>query len=347
MKAIKTFSILFFGTILLELSLSVACADNDASLSDVTISSPNSPVAFGATLQASASASATDPSDTASELTITNRIWVWSATGGSSSVCIPTNGNGGTTWYWTNAPAGNDSATITASVTFQGTNICGGYSTNVTASNTVAATVVQVTFTLTNSQHIGISKNNHDRTKHFSATVTPSAEAANITLTASSGLSLSNVQNPGTGTINFDLVGVTESGAASAWVKATHSAGFSFTNTVTVIVPKAIGTPLPTFNGVVNGVNVLLNSSTSPAAATIPPPNVVLATLYTTPLSVPVVDQLGFGCGDLYSGAAITEGGVTLNQTLTSSSTYTDPVGPISCAGVITTIGSAQAQIGL
>ncbi len=230
---------------------------------------------------------------------------------------------------------------ITATVTFKGTNMYGFYSTNVSCSNTFPATVVNVTFSC--PQRIGITKNNHDRTKHCSASVTPSAEAANITLSASSSLSLSNVQNPGTGTINFDLVGTSSTALGGALVIATHSAGFSFTNTLSVIIPAAVGVPHPQFNGNVAGVNFVATSSSSPPVVGIPAPNnAQLVTLYQTTQSIPVVDQFGTPCGDIYDGSTITEqGGIAINQTL-SGSAYNDPVGPLM-PGEATTSNSQDA----
>lgn len=141
----KLLSVFLFGAILWASALSVARADNPASISDMTISALNSPVSYGTTLQATASATATPPVDTVSELTITNTIWLWTATGDTNSVCIETNSENSTDWYWTNAPGGDNTVTITASVTYKCTNMYGPTNISVSCSNTFTVTVIQLT----------------------------------------------------------------------------------------------------------------------------------------------------------------------------------------------------------
>jgi hypothetical protein len=100
------------------------------------------------------------------------------------------------------------------------------------------------------------------------------------------------------------------------------------TNSVTVVIPSKIGTPHPTFNGTVTGVNFIASRTSTPALPDVPQGKVELLTLYTRTLNVPVVDKWGNSIGDLYAGAVITENDVDIGVTLTSTSTYPDIVGP-------------------
>jgi hypothetical protein len=100
---------------------------------------------------------------------------------------------------------------------------------------------------------------------------------------------------------------------------------------LTVIVPAQIATPYPQPSQTVTGTNLAISACTSPVVLGIGT-NVDLFTDYSIHMTITVWDQFMTSVGDLYAGAAISEtsGGTVypINQTLTSSSTYTDPFGP-------------------
>lgn len=77
--------------------------------------------------------------------------------------------------------------------------------------------------------------------------------------------------------------------------------------------------------------NRVLTTSTSPPAQGAGPGEVELATIYARFLTIKVIDQFNDLIGDIYVGAEVTEtlgaSNVSINQYLTSSSTYSDPVG--------------------
>jgi Bacterial Ig-like domain (group 2) len=194
-------------------------------------------------------------------------------------------------------------------------------------------TVIKITFQKANGAslpsplRVGITANNHDRKQQLRAMVEPAAEAANITLSVSAKLQISDVSNS-SGTINFKVVGITKSASqGDATITATHNAGTTSTHSVSVVVPSKVGTPHETFSGNVTGVN-LVGSPTSIPPIDSPPGRVELLTMFIRTLTILVLDQFDSPVGDLYAGANITEfGGTPINVTLSSSSTYPDVVG--------------------
>jgi hypothetical protein len=94
---------------------------------------------------------------------------------------------------------------------------------------------------------------------------------------------------------------------------------------------EAFATPYPQPSQTVTGTNLAISACTSPVVLGIGT-NVDLFTDYSIHMTITVWDQFMTSVGDLYAGAAISEtsGGTVypINQTLTSSSTYTDPFGP-------------------
>lgn len=113
----------------------------------VTATSPApNPVCLGSVVMASFSGSATNPTDSACEITITNRIWNWTAVDDANHTIAP-NQNGGTsaTFSWTPGSCGtNKTLAATATVTFQGTNCHGAFSTNYSGSTSARVTAVQL-----------------------------------------------------------------------------------------------------------------------------------------------------------------------------------------------------------
>ncbi|MFW5882143.1 MAG: PA14 domain-containing protein [Planctomycetota bacterium] len=190
--------------------------------------------------------------------------------------------------------------------------------------------VVQVTPAMGDPHRVGISVGANNRTQARTAAVLPAGEAANVTPSAQDGKVTVAPKAAAGGNVSFDIVGKTKSAAqGDTGVTFTHSlAGLCASAPVSVIVPAAIATPHPTFGpATVAPQNALLNSSTRPAQPAVTPPDVHRAIVVTTDLLVTVHDQFGLDCGDIYSGASITEAGDDINVTLDANSQYSDRVG--------------------
>jgi len=101
---------------------------------------------------------------------------------------------------------------------------------------------------------------------------------------------------------------------------------------VIVIIPAAIHRPCPQYEGVVEGINLVTDSTTSPSTHGLPPGYVrVLLGYYHTVLTITVDDQFGNVLHPIYAGAQVTEsGGLPINQVISPSGTYSDPVGVIN-----------------
>jgi hypothetical protein len=235
----------------------------------------------------------------------------------------------------------------------------------------VTAAVIQVTFSMSNYQRIGITANGHNRAQSFTATVTPSTETNNIfykwgdfpvTVTQNRGKVVPSLiidgytrtlraTNQGNGVITFSLVGAVASKTNGDALFVAEHLGFTSgthwdkwpvgVSSNTVIVPASVRNPHPlSFNPV--GMNVAASpQSVPPFWGPIPAPyDTILQTIYVSNIVVPVVDQFTNACGDLYDGALITENFASIGQTL-SNSTYSDPIGPLYNAP----LGWAPAQI--
>jgi hypothetical protein len=189
---------------------------------------------------------------------------------------------------------------------------------------------------------VGITAGGHNRTQHLQVLVKPDSEAANVTLTGTAALSVTNVTTTGN-KIKFDLVGVTKSTArGDATVTATHTSGAKVDQAVSVVVPAKVATPHDTAGGGLVSRNQVLDATTSPAFAG-PAGSVLLASVYIKFLTITVQDQFGDPVGDLYQGATVSEnGGTSINQPLSAASTYQDPVGVFASGGVVAA-GSAAA----
>lgn len=102
---------------------------------------------------------------------------------------------------------------------------------------------------------------------------------------------------------------------------------------VVVIVPYSIKSVIPDpISIVVAGKNLAVNSETSPAYAGIEGQNVpvgqkALRTYYQIIQTVQVVDQFGKPLDDTYKNSPVIESIGNINQPLSSSGTYQDPVG--------------------
>jgi hypothetical protein len=206
-----------------------------------------------------------------------------------------------------------------------------------TAEASDSMTVLQITLqkgdgsSLPSPLRVGVTANNHDRKQQLRAVVDPATEAANVTISVSSKLTSSDVSTSN-GVITFKVVGTMESESeGDQTITATHNTGMKTTNSVTVAIPKQIGTPHPTFNGTVTGVNFKASRTSVPPYPEVPEGKVQLLTIYGTTLNVLVWDKWMHPIGDLYSGANIVEiiGPLELDigVTLTSSSAYPDRVG--------------------
>jgi hypothetical protein len=190
----------------------------------------------------------------------------------------------------------------------------------------------------------------HDRNKHLRAVVTPASEAANVIIKVSSKLQLSNVAHP-SGAVTFDVVGTSASASHSdALISARYSGTTVATAAVEVIVPHNVSA---THDTVGNGLvieNRALDASTSPAILFLLPGQVQLSTIYVRFLNVTVCDQFGGLIGELYQGAEVSEfvsrdGQFhSINQFLTSVSTYSDPEGAFVTATIVAAGSNAANQ---
>jgi len=219
-------------------------------------------------------------------------------------------------------------------------------------------TAVQVMFqksdgsALPNPLQVGITATTlsgqvHNRKQHLRLVVTPSSEAANVSIDVSSKLQKSNVSRSG-GIVTFDVAGTSKSTSHSdSTITARHMGNSVGTAAVEVIVPNNVSATHDTVGGGLVIANRALDKTTSPAIIDVPLGQVELSTVYARFLTITVCDQFGGLIGNLYQGAEISEnsplGIVSINQFLTSSSTYSDPVGTREiCCNV--TAGSATAQ---
>jgi hypothetical protein len=203
---------------------------------------------------------------------------------------------------------------------------------------TMRATNTQVTFyMLTNYQRIGInSKTITNRNQGFYIKVTPTNETEHIRLTVeldhtyTGQASLSQVTtNDGNGKLSSSVVGLRPSKQpgdvrVSAKYRVFEGNTMVFDHEITsisttVIVPSAIATNRPhplQFNNP-TGKNVAASPVSVPPYYDFIPngSNAMLQTSYAMNVTVPVVDQFGNPCGDLYGGSSITENGKAIYQT--------------------------------
>ena len=169
----------------------------------VTATSPApNPVCLGSVVMASFSGSATNPTDSACEITITNRIWNWTAVDDANHTIAP-NQNGGTsaTFSWTPGSCGtNKTLAATATVTFQGTNCHGAFSTNYSGSTSARVTAVQLqSISVSGATQIGTTTNwatmkttNASDYVIITANLCPNDTNAATLLTWSGGLAVTN-----------------------------------------------------------------------------------------------------------------------------------------------------------
>jgi len=186
----------------------------------------------------------------------------------------------------------------------------------------------------------------HNRTQHLKATVNPANQVGNVTVGATSKISLSNVHSA-SGVITFDVVGATESSTSGdSSITATSQGMTLVTKPVSVVVPSKVATPHDTTGEYVKA-NRVTDATTSPSYNGLPSGKVALQTIYARFLTITVKDQFNALIGDIYEGAEITEtlgaSNVSINQTLTSSSTYSDPVGEGIVWGIVDA-GSTTAK---
>lgn len=202
-------------------------------------------------------------------------------------------------------------------------------------------TVVSVTFQRSNGAalpsplRLGISSVNLDgttqnRTQQLRAVVTPAAQASSITIAGNKVQVSSPSADATTGIITFGAVGIAPSvqqgdGSITAKVGSTVIRS----HPVTVVVPSKL-----THNagGSLVIQNKAMNVTTTPPAIDVPSTQMQLNTIYYKPFTVTVKDKWDVHVGDVYAGAEVTEvvGNIqeaSINFPLTSSGTFTDPVG--------------------
>jgi hypothetical protein len=176
----------------------------------------------------------------------------------------------------------------------------------------------------------------HDRTQHLRLLVEPSNYVSSITITPSSKVQVSNISASGSFK-TFDAVGLTKSSSkGDSNIKAKHNGKTLATLSVSVVVPAKVATPHDTAGGGPFIANMVLDATTSPAIIGLGTGQVRLATYYARYLTITVKDQFNPGdpVGDIYPDAEVSELATdgsyhSINQPLTASSTYSDPVGAL------------------
>lgn len=194
---------------------------------------------------------------------------------------------------------------------------------------------------MANPERVGITAAGNDRARNYDLTITPAAEANNVAVTHSQNLMVIQGATTVAGnvaTIPLQVVGAVASVAAGdGWIRAVH--GLSQANVqrpFSVVIPAQIGTPHPQQPGIqATGTNQVLTAASVPPAQGLADGDVMLATVYTTPLTIIVWDQFQQLIGDIYVGATITEfNQLPMNVALAADSTYVDTVGfPIPRSG--------------
>lgn len=178
-------------------------------------------------------------------------------------------------------------------------------------------------------------------------TVTPKRLAANVDLriAGEDRATVVDIQrNPVAGTVTFRVKGKSATPAdkkeGDTTVEAVVGGRVLATTKVVVVIPKAIATPHPTFDGEVNGVNLVISANSKPPATAagmqnLFPGNVAIATAYLKTLTLTVNDQFGDRLDAIYAGTQVTEGGDPINQQMTAVGAYDDPVGPLVFIGQV------------
>jgi hypothetical protein len=177
-----------------------------------------------------------------------------------------------------------------------------------------------------------------DRLQHLAVVVDPPSEASKVNISTSGGIDVvSGSTKVSGGVISFDIAGLTKSSSkGDSSIIAKHNCGLSVTQTVTVVVPAKVATPHDTTGGGLVVQNIAADASTSPAILGVPPGQVDLITLYARFLTITVHDQFDDALGDLYAGAPVSEyANIRINQSLSATGTYLDPVGSFTEAGIV------------
>jgi hypothetical protein len=253
-------------------------------------------------------------------------------------------------------------ATIRASFqVYQYDCLAGCPSLNFTDFRDATYLVLQVSFqrsdgsSLPSPLRVGISATTlggvaHDRTQHLRAVISPANEADSVAIVPSdfNRLQITRVSTSN-GVIAFDVVGKAKSGErGDVEIRASYSGSVISRTAVTVVVPGQIATPHDTTGGGAVIENRALNQDTSPALTNVASDQFSLVTVYIRKLTITVKDQFGDAIGDIYQGAEISEreeGTVLvfkINQSLTASGTYTDPVGFMEPSGTIVPISDPR-----
>jgi len=219
---------------------------------------------------------------------------------------------------------------------------CSSYTYQI-ASPSVTLNVVGVTFKKADHSvppstiRMGINSNTlagtlQDRKQQLKAVVTPAARASSVTLVGDK-VQISNTSVDTTsGVITFDAVGITASQQqGDGSIKAKIGTTVVGTQTATVVIPAKL---THDNGGSFTIQNVAMNSTTAPPNS-LPASQFQLNTLYYKPFVVTIKDKWDNHVGDAYAGAEITEvfgtsPEASINVALSSSGTYTDPVGVVA-----------------
>jgi hypothetical protein len=181
---------------------------------------------------------------------------------------------------------------------------------------------------------IGKTTSNKDRSVEMVVT-TQSGNANNIQLIATQGggkVTIEFLEVSSESSAKFKVTGYEASDAENDITLEATCDGASANKSLTVVIPASVGSPRPLdqdFN--VQATPMAQNSTTSPPWYGVNPPDKVLTVYAKTTLVVQIKDQFG---EDLrgYNGADVTESldqgpFNPINQTLSPSGQYSDPVG--------------------
>ncbi len=165
-------------------------------------------------------------------------------------------------------------------------------------------------------------------------TIRPPAAAANVipTIAGVNRATIVNIRRAA-GSITFNVKGTSATPAnmpnGDTFVEARLGNQVLARANIVVVIPTVISRPHPTFNGNVNGTNIIMDTNSSPAFfGVLLPTDVRLATTYITFLKITVDDQFGSPLDPIYAGTPVTEqGGFMINQAMQANGTYQDPVG--------------------
>lgn len=140
---------LLTGLLLSSVTMQAIAGQDGASVTvEPSTANPN-PVCLGSPVSVTVNGKVQNPQNSSCEIKITRWVWIWTAKDNSGTmvktkVITSSQADGGCSWTfpWTPATSGNKTVTVSASVSFIGTDCHGSYSTTASGSVGVPVTVV-------------------------------------------------------------------------------------------------------------------------------------------------------------------------------------------------------------